>query len=137
MNLKYKEGSVAFIINELNEIVVIIRGDTISVPGGKREQDESGLDCAVRETFEETGIVLNPKLSTILHAGICGANGEGQKAVPYWVSAFVFFVKKQDILFDPVEKDKVPFWVNLELFEKNNAFFQYNFDAISKLKSIL
>ena len=34
----------------------------MNFPGGKKEPDESVMDCVIRETFEETGITIrNPK----------------------------------------------------------------------------
>lgn len=137
MNFKYKQGSVAFVLNENFEIIVINRGDTVSIPGGKREPDESSLQCCVRETFEETGVVLDPQKAIDIHSGICGANGEGQKAIPYWVSSYLFFVNKRDIVFNPVEKDKTPSWMPLEQFKESNAFFQYNFEVVSRIESLV
>jgi mutator protein MutT len=32
-----------------------------SVPGGKVDKGETDVDAAIRETFEETGVRLNPK----------------------------------------------------------------------------
>jgi len=32
----------------------------LQLPGGKREPGESGLDCVIRETYEETRVALNP-----------------------------------------------------------------------------
>lgn len=49
-------------------LLVLLRDDLTTIawpghwdlPGGGREGDESPLDCALRELFEETGLVLAP-----------------------------------------------------------------------------
>lgn len=55
------------------KILVIKRRDNaenfpgwLMLPGGKQEVDETPLQTAIRETFEETGIkVVNPKLKVV------------------------------------------------------------------------
>jgi ADP-ribose pyrophosphatase YjhB (NUDIX family) len=46
------------VINDAGELLLIHRtdNDNWSLPGGAMEPGESMTDCAVRETFEETGI---------------------------------------------------------------------------------
>ncbi|WP_432829730.1 NUDIX hydrolase [Dactylosporangium sp. CA-092794] len=58
-----KAGSVvpaanAVVVNDAGELLLIHRADNDnwSLPGGGMEPGESMTDCAVRETFEETGI---------------------------------------------------------------------------------
>ncbi|GAA0736422.1 NUDIX domain-containing protein [Dactylosporangium roseum] len=48
----------AVVVNEAGELLLIHRtdNDNWSLPGGAMEPGESMTDCAVRETFEETGI---------------------------------------------------------------------------------
>lgn len=49
-----------------NKLLLLLRGSTAPynpdkycLPGGMVDSDESLLDCATRELFEETGVVLN------------------------------------------------------------------------------
>jgi 8-oxo-dGTP pyrophosphatase MutT (NUDIX family) len=49
-------------------------------PGGKVEQDEAPIDTAFRETFEETGIIVD--VGELVHKGIVDASQP--------VSVFVF-----------------------------------------------
>jgi ADP-ribose pyrophosphatase YjhB (NUDIX family) len=48
----------AVVVNDQGEILLIHRtdNDNWSLPGGAMEPGESMTDCAVRETYEETGI---------------------------------------------------------------------------------
>ncbi|GAA3271519.1 NUDIX domain-containing protein [Dactylosporangium vinaceum] len=48
----------AVVVNDAGELLLIHRtdNDNWSLPGGAMEAGESMTDCAVRETFEETGI---------------------------------------------------------------------------------
>ena len=51
-----------------------IGAKTLNAPGGKCEENESSLDCAIREAFEEVGVKLFPehlkKVAVItFHAG--------------------------------------------------------------------
>lgn len=57
------------------QLVVLIRDHTpgivwpgyLDFPGGGREDAESPEDCALRETIEEVGLVLNPTDLTLIH----------------------------------------------------------------------
>lgn len=58
-----KSATVAILHN--NNVLLLKRGETapwmpgkFCLPGGKLEKNESLEDCAIREAFEETGIVL-------------------------------------------------------------------------------
>ena len=55
-------------------------------PGGSVEVDELPVVAAVRETFEETGIVLNPKAGTLIDADI-GRND----VMGSWIVLFFMF----------------------------------------------
>jgi ADP-ribose pyrophosphatase YjhB (NUDIX family) len=48
----------AIVVNDLGELLLIRRtdNDRWSLPGGALEVGESLIDCAVRETLEETGV---------------------------------------------------------------------------------
>lgn len=60
-----KSGTIA-VINSNNQILLLRRGSTAPwqpskycLPGGGKERDETLEHCAIRELFEETGIVAN------------------------------------------------------------------------------
>lgn len=62
-----KSATVALISN--NKLLLLRRGQSAPwmpgrycLPGGKLEKDERLVDCAIRELYEETGIVLSPEV---------------------------------------------------------------------------
>ena len=58
---KTREGSRAIIVQDG---MILLSHETISgwylVPGGGLENDETPVDCCVREVEEETGIIVRP-----------------------------------------------------------------------------
>ena len=62
-----KEASLSIIENTSNNKLLMIRHHRginkgcINFPGGKKENNETMLDCVIRETYEETGLTIkNP-----------------------------------------------------------------------------
>ena len=64
-----REGTSAILISEDGRLLLQLRDDLphvsdrgkISLFGGRREADESFLDCVVREVHEELGVYLPPE----------------------------------------------------------------------------
>ena len=61
-----KQGVGVWLFNPSGQVLMGLRlskhgFNTWSAPGGKPEAKESLVDTAIRETFEETGIVLKPR----------------------------------------------------------------------------
>ena len=63
-----KEASLSIIENVKNNTVLMIKhkrginNGYVNFPGGKKEPNETMVDCVIRETFEETGLkISNPK----------------------------------------------------------------------------
>ncbi len=54
--------------------------DMLDLPGGGREEAESGVECVVRETHEEFGITIDSDELTFVHA-YPNWRGEGKQAL--------------------------------------------------------
>ena len=64
----------------------------LDIPGGHCDLGENPIDCAVRETFEETGIrVRNPKLVAYKKITINSAKPDGYR-YPYPVSYMSYYL---------------------------------------------
>ncbi|MCD7951009.1 MAG: NUDIX hydrolase [Erysipelotrichaceae bacterium] len=62
------QGCFTIIINDKNQILLGKRQDypLWDLPGGRLEENEELIDCAIRETLEETGyqIIIDDKIGT-------------------------------------------------------------------------
>lgn len=99
-------------------------------PGGKVDGDEAGVYAAIRETFEEVGLKIDPNDLRFLHASNCP--GE----VTYYVATYLYTkegppiaeLKAEDGLFlqymsmaDLIDLHQTPFAsYNVRVFERLN-----------------
>jgi 8-oxo-dGTP pyrophosphatase MutT (NUDIX family) len=60
---RFIRPSVRSIIIKEDKVVMVYsqKYDYYKFPGGGIETDESNIDALIRETFEETGLIINPK----------------------------------------------------------------------------
>lgn len=64
-NIKNIKQVYGFIFNKNNEILLVAHNDMVwSVPGGHTEANESPLETLIRECYEETGAIVDPKYCT-------------------------------------------------------------------------
>ncbi len=81
------------------EICLIHRNryDDWSLPKGKKEKDESNRECAIRETFEETGFsgTIEAKIKKVSYVTPKGK----QKVVRYWLMRYETgtFIKNDEV----------------------------------------
>lgn len=68
------KASCVLIFNDDGQVVMVNRRHketTMSMPGGKVDPGETMDIAACRETFEETGITLNPEDLVFIHQSTC------------------------------------------------------------------
>ena len=70
-NMLIKQGVGVWLFNPNSQVLMGLRlskhgFNTWSAPGGKPEANESLIDTAIRETLEETGIALSPRMLKFL-----------------------------------------------------------------------
>ena len=77
--------------NEFNEILMchVTNGSNFDFPKGILESNESRIECAIRETFEETGLRINKNYLFDL--------GEFEYITTKSISLFLLDVKNKDI----------------------------------------
>ncbi len=89
--LYLKNGELHFVLTRRTDTVAMHKGQ-ISLPGGAREEGESLVDTALRETFEELGVppdrveILGEPL-TPLYIPVSG----------FWVTAFVGYWRDEPV----------------------------------------
>lgn len=113
--------------------------DTLSLPGGKVDGDETIYDAAVRECFEETGIRISQEFLVPLYSEIV----VGEDGIDYYCTAFIYNMVGSHQILGVGDKDwmleegiKVKFADVDELLK--GSFAEYNakvFENILKLKS--
>lgn len=115
-----------------NGILVVSRKEEISkfgMPGGKVEDNETILEAIIRETFEETGVILDSNNLIPIFEEYADKNKI------YWTTVFLSF--KENI--NPIQKEEGinPFFVDETTFLGENAFFkEFNNMTFEKLKKI-
>jgi 8-oxo-dGTP pyrophosphatase MutT (NUDIX family) len=69
-----KQAVCVLIVNHGKVLAVARRGttDQFGLPGGKVDNGESLIDAVVRETGEETGLILDPKFLKEIYSAVCG-----------------------------------------------------------------
>jgi mutator protein MutT len=128
-------AAVAIIFNENNEVLLVKRSPAVEsfvdhwcFPGGGADEGEESAACAVRETFEETSLKLNPSTLIYFYTVVkdedkdidfyVSTDWEGEVKIDWessdyqWIDPAklrdVKFLPTPDIVFDLIEE-----WVNL------------------------
>lgn len=83
-----KQAAVVLLIDDNDSVLVVNRPkqNKFGLPGGKVEPGETPIDAAVRETYEETGIDLDP----FNLVPIYGAIEYGDDGNHYYTTCFLY-----------------------------------------------
>lgn len=98
----------------------------IGFPGGKLEDGESALDAAVRECYEETGILVEKESLVPVHCAVAKTS-----------VCFTFLASKMcggALL--PKSREGMPMWINMHMMLKDTCTYKkYNLNCVTKLIS--
>jgi ADP-ribose pyrophosphatase YjhB (NUDIX family) len=101
MEVKKSKSAGGIIVNEYNEIIVVSqKGTSWSLPKGHLEENETELDGALREIYEETG-VINLELVKLL--GSYERYSMRDELELKTITLFLFRALKQEL--NPIDKD--------------------------------
>lgn len=67
-----ENSAAAMVVMHEGKLLIVARGNKFALPAGKVEANETFLQAAIRETFEETGVIVNKAL--FLKRGVVGIN---------------------------------------------------------------
>lgn len=123
-----KKSAGLVLIND-NKILLVHPTDhpwvnSFSIPKGEMEEDEETLDAAIRETFEEVGILIDKKYIVDHEEYIISYRDKKNKI---YKKVYYFIVK-----LDYIEFDVIPF-ENLQIEEVDWAGFITKEEAIKRI----
>ena len=126
---KIKQAACVLIENNKGNILLVTRRNStkVGLPGGKVDEGEDFLSAAVRETFEETGIKLNPFNLKLVFVEVC--KGE----VDY--ETVCFRTQYDGPLLEGQEEGILPKWGTFKDLIENSPFKEYNsqlYQALNK-----
>ncbi|NCQ51654.1 NUDIX hydrolase [archaeon] len=127
-----KKGNSVLILSSENpkKLIAVYRPENqnkVCLPGGRQEPNESSIEGAIREVYEETGIVLFENELMILFEDFCISEG-----IEYWVTTYVTF-RNENIKFDPKEENLNPFWIKNKDFLDKSYYEDYYQEMMNHL----
>ena len=102
--------------------------NSYSIPKGHVDPGEDIIDAAIRETYEETGIIINRKEIVSKNpdfVNYVGPNGKLFKRVYYFVAKPIKPIKKNDIKLQLDEVDYVSFFTFKEAQKRISRRFKH------------
>lgn len=127
--------AVCLFVHKNDKVLVVTRKSNqneYGLIGGKVDDNESFKEALIRETFEETGLIIEEKDLIFLYKGICNNDNNSEHFLT------ITFYLKEPIQKEPIQKETgvIPKWVDInDLFEKS-PFRDYNLKVYSSYKNI-
>lgn len=108
------------ILNDDGQVLLVTRRDSteVGLPGGKVDAGETFLEAAIRETFEETGILIDESTVEEVFSDVC--LGE----VNYETKCFETKYNGKAPL--QLESGIIPKWGSISELIENSPFKEYN-----------
>ena len=124
---KTREGSRAIIVQDG---MILLSHETISgwylVPGGGLENDETPVDCCVREVEEETGVIVRP----LHHFLTLYEYYEEYKYVTHYFICKMVGMSHQNLTEEEKSRGLVPKWLDLQellsIFSEHQKYAETN-----------
>lgn len=127
-----RRAAVMFIVKD-GLVLSVTRGktnsDKVGLPGGKEEPGETPIEAAIRETLEETGIVVTKASQVYERIEPAGPEKDGESFV-----TAAFFAEEWSG--EPIASDEGEVkWVTVEVLcsSELGAFPRYNLETILKI----
>lgn len=131
-SVSYKDGflplgnNVLIICEEDPNLMVVVHrkedASKVCLPGGKQELNESSLEGAMRETYEETGLLLDADQMVPILSGMCESSNSEQW---FWVTTYLVRMPKS-IVFNSPEPEMMPKWMTVDEFMQRSSYPIYN-----------
>tara|TARA_B000000609_G_C24101150_1_gene308521 strand:+ start:126 stop:554 length:429 start_codon:yes stop_codon:yes gene_type:complete len=118
-NTKKVECAGGIIFNQKNEVVIVNQNhDSWSLPKGHIDEGETPIDAAIREIYEETGII-NPKLvKKIGHYDRYRIGLDGKDDLSELKTIHIFLFKSEQEKLKPLDKNNPEAkWVDIHEVE--------------------
>ncbi len=122
-----KLAACVLILNDLNQVVLTTRRNSseVGLPGGKVDYGETSRQAAIRETKEETGIILDDEKLSECFSKLC----EGE--VDFITTCFI--IKYNGEIPGGDEIGINSFWGDLNELVLNSPFKDYNLEMLESL----
>ncbi len=103
----------------------------LCLAGGKIQDHETVLEALIRESLEETGLIINPAEVYPIYTGLC-EDDSGKNF--YWNVCFYKSVREDELNALALEPELDNHWTTVEEFQLKNAFKNFNAKVIDSAR---